>query len=338
MLAARRITLSGVMTALVLVWPAHAADLDRYFHEGTNQVISFNVQQFLDSVLIKKVGLDKLLAGQDSPQKLLKELDFDPLKDIERITLAGSESDDQVVLVIQGKFNQARFKAKAEDLVEMKQRFLKIHKADNGLIYEVTRLDELLPTPPQAKDALAPVKGKTLFVTMPDGKTLIASSSQALAGETLDKSAGKTKSRLKNKDFAGLIAAIDAKQTLSVAMTPSKSAGLEKVTRIIGGLTLGKDLVLAVRVGASDAEAAKDMADTIKEQSDAIQQVLTALSTQNQQWAPAIMTLTEILAAIKAEAKDKEIALKGTIKGETLEQLAKVLAQAAAKAAKEEKK
>ena len=259
MRAVRKIVLTTLVAVLALALPVRASDLDKYFPDTTDTVLSFNVQQFLDSTLLKKADLGKLLAGQEGFQKVVKELGLDPLKDIERFTAAGAETGDQAVFVIQGKFDQDKLRAKAEE-VEAQKKNLTILKTDKGLIYELAKVDELLFM--LSKAGTASLKGKTLYVTIPDGKTIVASWNKTLAEESLDKGTGKKQTQFKNKDAADLIAAIEAKQTVAVVVFP---AGIDKVKSVTGGLTLATDLTLAFRIASPDADGAKEIAGIIKQ-------------------------------------------------------------------------
>ena len=98
MLPPRKTALTALAVAL-LALPARAADAEKYLPEDARAVISFNVRQFLDSPLIKKANLEKALASDEEAQKVLKDIGLDPLKDVDRLVIAGAgkaEKDDQL--------------------------------------------------------------------------------------------------------------------------------------------------------------------------------------------------------------------------------------------------
>jgi hypothetical protein len=310
MLATRRIGLA-LLIALSLPLSAPAADWQKYLHDGTDGVITFNVRQFLDSPLIKKAGLDKALAKDDQAQAILKELGLDPLKDVERIIFGGGAEEASLV-VVQGKFDATRFHAKAEAAAKEHKEILEIHKVTGGPLYELRNLDGLIPgLPPQAAGQ---VKGKSVFVVVADGANVVIAFTKQTALEVLDKAAGRKTTQLKNKQAAALISKINGKQTLAVAM-PGQASGAEKLQSVTGGVTLTADLTLDVSIAMEDAAAATQLKDLIKEQLD-----------RAQAFAAAIAPAKEALDALKIETKDKNVLMTGTIKGDTLERLVKALA------------
>ena len=72
----------------------------------------------LDCPLVKKdlPKLQGMIKANAEAQKHLAALGFDPLKDLDSVTIgaAGVEDQDQVVIVARGKFDAAKFKAAAE--------------------------------------------------------------------------------------------------------------------------------------------------------------------------------------------------------------------------------
>jgi hypothetical protein len=307
-----RKTAVAVVLALAAVLPVRAGDAEKYLPDGANSVISINVRQFLDSALIKKAALDKALAGDDEAQKVLKDLGLDPFKDVERVVSVSGPGDDQTLLIFEGKFDPAKFEAKADEVARDQKDQLEIHKTSAGKVYEVKNISDLLPALPAQAGGV--IKNKSLFVAVADKSTVVVSPSKAAAGEVLDKAAGKKTTKLKSKELAALLGKMDPKQTVALAV-PGNSDGADKVKSITGGLTVAADVKIDVNVAATDADAAASLTDEIKTQLDKAQGI-----------AAAIAPLKEALDAIKVEAKDKNIAITGTIKGDTLERLAKVLA------------
>jgi hypothetical protein len=309
---------------LALALPAFAFTSEKYLPDDTNAVIVFNAQNFLESALIKKAGLDKMLAASSQVNKVFKELELDPLKDVQRVLSAGTEGgEDKAVIIFQGKFNRGKFQVKAEEVAKKLENHLKIHKTENGLIYELAQLDQLVQLPPQARAAIS-LKDKTLYFGLPDDNHLVLTSTRSLTLDILDKAAGKKQTQLKNKGLTPLLQKMDPKETLSVAILPGDSLGTDKIKSITGGLTISENIVLDVVVATADADAAKEINDALKESITAVQGVVGGLVlTQNKALAP----LTDILGALKTEAREKDVLLKGTVKGATLEKLFQGLAE-----------
>ena len=73
----------------MLAGPARAAEVDPYLPDDTEVLVTVNVRQVLDSPLVKKSTLEKLreaLKDIDMAEDVLKDLGFDPFKDLDRVT------------------------------------------------------------------------------------------------------------------------------------------------------------------------------------------------------------------------------------------------------------
>ena len=98
---------------------ARAADVDKYLPADSEYVVAVNVRQVLDSEIIKKYALGQikdLLAGSD-PQKFLKDLGLDPLKDVDRVVIGASgtdQTDFKGLVIVHGKFDPQKLYKAAE--------------------------------------------------------------------------------------------------------------------------------------------------------------------------------------------------------------------------------
>ncbi len=330
MLSFRKRVLTAVVLSLAVALPAIAADapapaFEKYMPDAADGVITINVRQLLDSELIKKAGLDKALAGDDA-QKSVKALGIDPLKDIERVIITGDkEKPDDVFVIVQGKFDPAKLAAAADDAVkEKKGEHLKIHKSEHGKIYEVSNLDEVITLPPQAAGAVGgALKNRSIFATIPDKGHVVFTGSKEAAEGVLVKGAGKKATKLSSKELPGLLAKMNLKQSVAVAL-PSPD---DKVKNITGGITVTSDVKTRFTVAASNADAAKQIDDLIGEQLKMVQDIAGLVVLQQKELAPVL----DILNSFKHEAKDSDVGINSDIKGETLEKVVKALAEFAAK-------
>ncbi|HKI38436.1 MAG TPA: hypothetical protein VKA46_41690 [Gemmataceae bacterium] len=334
MFSFRKCILTALVLSLAVALPTFAAPVgdaapagsfEKYLPDSADGVVNINVRELLDSELFKKAGLDKQLAGDDA-QKTMKLLGLDPLKDIERVIITNDkEKGDDPHFIIQGKFDPAKLSAAAELAHKEKKDIFIIHKTETGKIYEVTKLEEFVKMPPQAAGAGLNLKGKSVFVVIPDKGHIVLVGTKESAETVLAKAAGKKTTKLTNKELPGLIAKINPKQTIALALPAP--GGDEKVKSITGGLTVTADVKVDVTVTTVDAEAAKDLNEKIGEQLKMVTDIAGLLVLQQKEFAPAI----DILNGIKHEAKDGTIGIKSEIKGDTLEKLVKGLAELAAK-------
>jgi hypothetical protein len=123
--------------------PAGAGGIDKFLPEDTEIVVKLNVRQLVDSKLVKKLAADapkEGLPNQEEIEAILKDLGFDPDKDLDHVILAAPLNpgdDDRGLVVVHGKFDLDKFKKKAETTAKDNADILKIHKSGNHQIYEV---------------------------------------------------------------------------------------------------------------------------------------------------------------------------------------------------------
>jgi hypothetical protein len=311
------------LAALLLAVPARAAEVDKLLPNDTETLVTINVKQIMDSPLVQKLGVDKLkkaLDDQDEVKKVLTELGFDPFKDLESLTFAiSSGSDtDKGLIIAHGKFDVAKFTAKAEEVAKDMKDVVKITKvpgpgAESGKInlYEVN-----VPNQPQ-----------TLFVALVDKNTLLASAGKDYVLDAIDKQGGRKKAELKSKELKTLLGRIDGKQsiwtavlgsTLEKSPLVSDDTAKELISKLVDahfGLTVDKDLKGEVGITAKTNEDAKKLDEVIN---DSLNQAVGILSllAGNQ---PEIKPLLNVLKSIRPSIKDKTITIQATLAGDDIE-------------------
>ena len=178
--------------------------------------------------------------------------------------------------------------------------------------------------PPQAAGAGVNLEDKSVFAVIADKGNIVLVGSKESAEVVLAKAAGKKATNLTNKELTGLIAKIDPKQTIALALPAPE----EKLKSITGGITLTQDLKVDVTVTATDADAAKQLNDTIGEKLTDAQGIVGIIASQYKDLATAV---TDVINSVKHDAKDNAVSIKSDIKGETLEKIAKAAAELAKK-------
>src|SRR5262249_17126989 len=118
-----RANLCRISTLAIAIFasPLGAAAPDKYLPDDSEVVLTVNVRQFLDTPLVNR-DLDKLreaLKGQEKVSSELEKVGLDPLKDIDRVTIAGApgQGDDHFLLVAHGRFDTAKLEARAKTVV-----------------------------------------------------------------------------------------------------------------------------------------------------------------------------------------------------------------------------
>ena len=312
--------LAAVLGVALAAAPARAAEVDKYLPDDTQEVVMVNVKQLLDSGLFKKYGMEpaqQALKDNGDIADILKDLGFDPFKDLDRVVVgsAGGDDPEKVLVIAHGHFDLAKFKAKGEDAAKTNPDHLKIHKRDKGpVIYEVK----------------LPQSDTPAFVALADKNTMLVSPGKDYVIDALKK-IDAPKPTVKNKDIQALIERMDGKQTVSMAVLggaltkggdlsgfiPKET--LESIDAVGGGLTVGDDVKLEVVVTAKSADAAKDIREGVNDKLKQAEAALALLATQQKELEPVL----EIVKSMKTTAKDKTVSLKGEVSAELIEKIIK---------------
>jgi hypothetical protein len=300
---------------LALVVPVRAAEVDKYLPSDSALVLHVNVRQIVDSPLVKKHAVEKLrehLKEHEEASSILESLGFDPFKDLNSITVAGStlENDGKGLIIAHGQFDAAKFEAKAEEEAKSHGDMLKIHKEGDKRIYEVQ----------------PPNDDKPLFVAVVDKTTLVASNEKDYVRDCFAKAAGKKEGGVK-KEMKDLIEKVDAKSSMWVAMRgstlntgPLATVSDEKAKKTIEHidsftftLTVDKGVKVVVDLVSKNAEGAKELAENVKEYIDMGKGFLALLAGQQ----PKVAPLVDVVNSVKVTTEGNAVSLKGEV-GEDL--------------------
>lgn len=230
---------AGLLTlGLFACSAAVAGEIDRGLPANTTAVMSINLKQLLHAPVVKQHGLAHLkhaLKDTNAIHEALTALGFDPLRDLDRLTIAMTGEKDDYVLLVRGRFDTARFHLAAKHLVKEHGDRLTQHKADDLRYYSVVKSGEhgsvVFGAGASSKGAMLNVntKGNLLdavggfCLTLADKNTLIVASSEKLLKASCDRIEGKDGDAL-NKPMRRLLADLDSKQTVVFAMRPTRPA------------------------------------------------------------------------------------------------------------------
>jgi hypothetical protein len=310
------------LAALLLAVPARAAVVDKLLPNDTEVVLSISVKQILAAPLTQKLPLDKAkqaLKEQGEAQDVLKELQFDPFTDLDSITVAGPAGNepDRGLIVVHGKFDVAKFQAKAKQVAKDMPDTLKIHeiKGSELSLYEVNA-----PLPGPAGNANGP-----MYVALLGKDTLVASQGKDYVLDAVDKAAGKKKTELKSKDVAALIDRIPADQSLwlalpGAALAKSPLAGsnddakqiIDAIQDASASVAITKDVKAQLSVTAKNADNAKMLGKKIKDGLNTGLGLLLTVAANQEGLEPIIETLKKIKPSVKDKVVTVEVELAGS--------------------------
>jgi hypothetical protein len=308
--------------------PLRAAELDPYLPSDTQMIVSVNVRQLLDSSLVKKYVIPSIKEHlQEVPDvgTTLKDLGFDPLKDLDKVIVTGpggGADPDRGLVVVYGKFDLAKFKKKGEDAAKDHEDVLKIHNVPDGakghfVVYEVVL--------PNAGD-------RSLFVSLASDKVMLASAGKDYVVEALKQNKAKKKVVLKNKQFQAMVEKLDPRHGLAVAVVGSALKGdaleeapqkvrdvVTKIDALGGGIVFGDDVKIDLAIAAKTKKDAIEMRNASRR---GLQIGLAGLGFLGGE-SKEMTALLEILKTIKVSSKEGVVSFKGRITAETVEDLLK---------------
>ncbi len=321
MLNPRRVALATLLCA-VLAAPSRSAEPDRYLPDDSEIVLHVNVTQLLGAPIVQKHCLALLKGyfnGKAEVQTTLDALGFDPFRDVTSLTAASPSAgdSDKVFVIVRGKFEVAKFHAKAEEVVKTQPDHLKIHTAGANKIYEV-------------RDASLG-EDKPLYVALLDGTTLVASGAKDAIAEAFARAAGQKAATLK-KEVRELIAAVNDKQSIwlvapGAPLSKSEYAGddrarksLEKIAALTAGIAVNESLQAEIAITSKSAEDAKSLADELREGLEQAKGLIQVLAGNQSKLTP----LVALLGSIQTNTTGTVTTLKAEV---TVELLAKLLKQ-----------
>jgi len=304
--------------------PARAAEVDKYLPNDSEIVASVNVRQLLDSPLVKKYALahiQEYLKQSGGVQDVLTAVGFDPLKDVSLIVAGGPSAynTDRGLVVVHGRFDTDKVRAKAEEIAKDKADALKVHAVGGYTVYEATG--------PKVKNKPA----SPVFVGLLNGTTLVASRRQEYVIEAFDKEAGKKETTLK-KGIERLVSKADAGHTVwvsvpshtlnkgGVAKQPQAQKVLAKCDAITLGVNVADDITTEIVLAAKDAEAAKSLTTELRDGVDQLKGLVGFFVSQgNNQFAPVI----EVLGSTKVGAKGARVSIKSHVGADLIDKALK---------------
>jgi hypothetical protein len=347
-----------LLAAGLLAAPARAADFDKYLLDDTDAVLTVNVKQVVASPLYTKSFKQQVegLLKMEPVAALLKGTDFDPLKDVERVTVVMSRScfgpdgptkvdtPEGPLMILQGNVDAAKLKALVERAGKELPVKIKEDKIGNTAVWVVSveehRFGEKVTV---LYYFAAPEKGVVIFASIKDHMTA-----------ALEKASGKRKTQLKSKAMSELLARMDVKASASWAATGDMIFGTSQstfkkvgkeikggdkkeceaadefkpevkhhplsesgVSAAIGSVTVADEIKGQTTLTFADADKAQTFA---KQTQDGLNNGIKLLSAQKE-----LAPLVEAMKSVKIKAQDKSVALEGQAKAEAIDAVVKLL-------------
>lgn len=275
----------------------------------TQALIRLNFRAMIDSPLAKKMGIEKAAEIIKSLPggEILAEMGFDPLKDIDSITIAapGGGDMEKGLIIVAGKFKAEKLVVKANEEAKNNKDKVKIHKAGEKTIFEFIIPEQQVP----------------VFMMIASNSTILASTQK----EYLEKALANSGSKLTNKDFSTLVEKLDPDLAISMVAVssafPSKSlpepakAILDGIDSIGGGIGIDKDVTLKINVFTKDEDTAKKLKETLDQGMAQALGFLGLMAAQQKELTPVL----EFVKSMKTSSKSKTMSLEGKLPGKIIE-------------------
>ena len=275
----------------------------------TQALIRLNFRAMIDSPLAKKMGIEKAseIIKSVPSGEILTEMGFDPLKDIDSITVAapGGGDMEKGLIIVAGKFKADKLVAKANEEAKNNKDKVKIHKAGDKTIFEIIIPEQQVP----------------MFMMIASNNTILASTQK----EYLEKALANSGSKLANKDFSALVEKLDPDLAISMVAVssafPSKSlpeqakAIMDGIESIGGGIGIDKDVTLKINVFTKDEDSSKKLKETMDQGMAQALGFLGLMAAQQKELTPVL----EFVKSMKTSSKAKMMSLEGKLPGKMIE-------------------
>jgi hypothetical protein len=277
----------------------------------TQALIHLNFRAMIDSPLAKKMGIEKeskIIKALDFDVEILAEMGFDPLKDIDSITIAapGGGDMEKGLIIVAGKFKADKLLAKLNEEAKNNNNKVKTHKAGDKTIFEVKEFNFSQQVP---------------IFYMIASNTILASTQK----EYLEKAFANSGSKLANKDFSALVEKLDPDLAISMVAVssafPSKAipepykAIIEGIDSIIGGIGIDEDVTLKINVFTKDEDSSKKLKETMDQGMAQALGFLGLMAAQEKELTPVL----EFVKSMKTSSKEKMMSLEGKLPGKMIE-------------------
>ena len=247
----------------------------------------------------------KIIKALDFDVEILAEMGFDPLKDIDSITIAapGGGDMEKGLIIVAGKFKADKLVAKANEDAKNNEDNVKIHKAGDKTIFELK--------------CFFPDQQVPMFMMIASNSTILASTQK----EYLEKAFASSGSKLANKDFSALVEKLDPDLAISMVAVssafPSKAIPepykviIEGIDSIIGigGIGIDEDVTLKINVFTKDEDSSKKLKETMDQGMAQALGFLGLMAAQEKELTPVL----EFVKSMKTSSKEKMMSLEGKL-------------------------
>lgn len=312
-----RLLVLAVITAVVSANVSYA-QLEKALPKDTDMVLTINVRRALESAVMKDAlpAMRKALEENEQVAALLKGLNLDPLKDIDRITVSmtGLPMAKPGIVLINGKFDPAKIETAAQVAAAREKDRLAVLKEGGMTMYKISMED-----------------GETLYGVVDRTHGIVMASSKGELNGLLERLSGSKPASL-STEFKALLAKADPKASMSLMMLtkdktnsvplpdPQMAKTLEKIQDMSIEVTLTADIALTISMGTANAEDTKEISAMMAQALVQAKQLAPVITIQQPQLKP----LVKVIEDLKTETKGNTVQVRAVLPGPVIKELMKL--------------
>jgi hypothetical protein len=325
----RFFAIAATLALVAAATPAGAID-PTLLPPDTELALTINVRQLLESELAKsnpetvrqlRTMAESHLADADA-QRYLEKIDFDPLRDLDRITVTTAGGKMPEFILLEGKFNADKIARTGKEAADEHPDHLKIVRIEGQEAYEVRVDDNAVYVGLIGKDKMIVTPTKDGFadavVRLKSGTKGTNKLKQAVrevveaGGDTLGISLVATGSALVKLTED---ATVDNKEQLQEV--------LQKITALNLSLTLDKQVNFKLIVNNKDKKSTDEMVGLAGVGLAGAKLMLKTRAEKEAKFVPAL----NIVETLRVNSQNNNFVLTGHITAETLGKIIKDLPQ-----------
>lgn len=316
----RRSTRFGLVAAFAAAFAfptsARAAEPDKLLPADADTILSVNVRQIIDSDIVKKYAIEQMkqfLQGNDA-QTFLKEIGLDPLKDLDRVVVAGSGKDQATIkglVIVHGKFDAEKLYKAAEAQSKKEPDKFALVKEGKDVMFKLT-----------------PDSGNPVYGTVVDNNTIIVGTDKKIISTALA-AANADKKPTVDKKLSAMIAKMDDKASVWVValvngrldnakipggMNQNLQGQLANMDSVSAVVRVTADVSIDVTMTMKDDASADEMGKAIEDVLTQIKGFAPLLAAND----PKMKPLADAAKSLKSTTKNRDISISAKIPGSAI--------------------
>jgi hypothetical protein len=302
-----RFGLASLAFVLLPLTPAWAVEVDPLLPPDAQLVACLHVRQFLDAPAVKTHLRDRL--APYFPANLLKDAGIDPLRDIDRITLAGpaAAENDKLLLILRGRFQPEKIDSTLAEVAKRDADTLRIESQGERRLFHARTAE----------------RGPLVFCVL-DREVLLLAANKAPILDAIARKDGK-KPGSASRELQALLGKIDEKATAWLAVlitpelkkiltpTPEYQRVVDSLRSAHGSLTVDEGLRADFVIQTGDARAAVE----IRKFTEGIKSILILAAANQDKKNGALWA--DLLSSLKIANQGDAVTVKGQVTAEQLE-------------------